>query len=84
VSQRRVSVTVARKERKERKKLERECKKEKKLEIEKKEAEMKCGHAELVEAWIAGCSRLTELGTKKKDLPPTPKLGKKPKVPVAR
>jgi hypothetical protein len=68
---------------KERKKLEREHKKEKKLEIEREWAEMKCVHAELVEAWTAECSRLTELGNRKKDLPPKLKLGTKPKVPVA-
>jgi predicted aminopeptidase len=68
---------------KERKKLERARKKEKKLEIEREWAERKRVHAELVEAWTAECSRLTELGNRKKDLPPKPKLGKKPKVPVA-
>jgi hypothetical protein len=43
---------------KERKELERARKKEKKLEIEREWAEMKCVHAELVEAWTAECWQL--------------------------
>jgi hypothetical protein len=36
----------------------------------------------LVEAWEKECAELTKLGTKKKDLPSKPKLGKKPQLPA--
>ncbi|KAJ6535732.1 hypothetical protein B0H19DRAFT_963687 [Mycena capillaripes] len=68
---------------KEANKLERERKKAMLAEIEKEWVEMRRGHAAAVEVWSTECSKLLEMGTKKKDLPPKPKLGKKPKVPVA-
>ncbi|KAF7372315.1 hypothetical protein MVEN_00091700 [Mycena venus] len=67
---------------KEAKKVERQRKKEAREEVEKEWAEMKRKHAVLVEAWEKECAGLTELGTKKKDLPSKPKLGKKPQLPA--
>ncbi|KAJ6525391.1 hypothetical protein B0H19DRAFT_1199109 [Mycena capillaripes] len=63
-------------------KVERQRKKEAREEVEKEWAEMKRKHAVLVEAWEKECAGLTELGTKKKDLPYKPKLGKKPQLPA--
>jgi hypothetical protein len=54
-----------------------------KEEIEKEWVRMKQCHAVEVEAWSTKCSELTAGGAKKKDLPPKPKLGKKPQVPAA-
>ncbi|KAK7041146.1 hypothetical protein R3P38DRAFT_3453333 [Favolaschia claudopus] len=45
-------------------------------------AEMKHQHNAAVENWTSECSKLQETGLRKKDLPPKPKLGKKPKLPV--
>jgi hypothetical protein len=67
---------------KEAKKVERQRKKEAREEVEKEWAEMKRKHAVLVEAWEKECAGLTELGTKKKDLPSKPKLGKNPQLPA--
>ncbi|KAJ7708478.1 hypothetical protein B0H14DRAFT_3903025 [Mycena olivaceomarginata] len=57
-------------------------KKEAREEVEKEWAEMKRKHAVLVGAWEKECAGLTELGTKKKDLPSKPKLGKNPQLPA--
>ncbi|KAJ7776818.1 hypothetical protein DFH07DRAFT_731535 [Mycena maculata] len=73
---------TAKEARKEAKKAERQRKKEAREEIEKEWAEMKWKHAVLVEAWEAECAGLVEMGTRKKDLPPKPKLGKKPQLPA--
>jgi hypothetical protein len=67
---------------KESKQLERQRKKEMKEEIEREWAEMKCLHTLEVEDWTKECSRLLELGTRKKDWPPKPKVGKKLKIPI--
>ncbi|KAJ7310055.1 hypothetical protein DFH08DRAFT_823332 [Mycena albidolilacea] len=67
---------------KEAKKLERERKKVLQAELDKEWAEMKERHRKAVEAWSADCSKLVAEGVRKKDLPPKPKLGKKPKLPV--
>ncbi|KAJ7840387.1 hypothetical protein B0H14DRAFT_3869489 [Mycena olivaceomarginata] len=63
-------------------KVERQRKKEAREEVEKEWAEMKRKHAVLVEAWEKECAGLTELGTKKKDLPSKPTLGKNPQLPA--
>ncbi|KAJ6503611.1 hypothetical protein C8R45DRAFT_818062 [Mycena sanguinolenta] len=68
---------------KEAKKAARERRKELKEQLEKEWAVMKERHAVEVEIWSAECSKLVGEGVKKKDLPPKPKLGKKPTVPVA-
>ncbi|KAJ7655547.1 hypothetical protein DFH06DRAFT_992156 [Mycena polygramma] len=67
---------------KEAKKVEREKKKERRAEIESEWKAMKTKHAADVKAWEVDCARLLESGTRKKDLLPKPKLGKKPKLPV--
>ncbi|KAF8175511.1 hypothetical protein K438DRAFT_1771121 [Mycena galopus ATCC 62051] len=67
---------------KESKKLERECKKQKKEEVEQAWGEMKRKHTKEVKSWTADCTKLVQQGVKKKDLPPKPKLAKKPKVPA--
>ncbi|KAK7041167.1 hypothetical protein R3P38DRAFT_2768545 [Favolaschia claudopus] len=64
---------------KEKKRVERERRKELRAEIEQEWAEMKHQHNAAVENWT---SKLQETGLRKKDLPPKPKLGKKPKLPV--
>ncbi|KAJ7659791.1 hypothetical protein DFH06DRAFT_1130547 [Mycena polygramma] len=51
-------------------------------DLEKEWAQMKLRHAAEVEAWSLTCSELLNAGTKKKDLPPKPKLGLKPQLPV--
>ncbi|KAJ7449377.1 hypothetical protein B0H11DRAFT_1877798 [Mycena galericulata] len=68
---------------KEAKKAERQRRKEMKEELEKEWVGMKQRHAVDVEEWSTKCSELTAEGVKKKDLPPKPKLGKKPQVPAA-
>ncbi|KAK6996308.1 hypothetical protein R3P38DRAFT_3287822 [Favolaschia claudopus] len=67
---------------KEKKRVERERRKELRAEIEQEWAEMKHQHNAAVENWTSECSKLQETGLRKKDLPPKPKLGKKPKLPV--
>ncbi|KAJ7346192.1 hypothetical protein DFH08DRAFT_701616 [Mycena albidolilacea] len=67
---------------KELKRVERQQKKEQRDAIEREWADMKKRHADDVDAWATECLRLLALGTKKKDLPVKPKLGKKPKPPV--
>ncbi|KAJ7123908.1 hypothetical protein C8R46DRAFT_928097 [Mycena filopes] len=67
---------------KEAKKLERERKKELRVEIEREWMAIKEPHTAAVEVWSETCARLLESGTKKKNLPHKPKLGKKPKLPV--
>ncbi|KAJ7722553.1 hypothetical protein DFH07DRAFT_783795 [Mycena maculata] len=67
---------------KEAKKVARQRRKELREVVEKEWAEMKCKHAEKVEAWEKECEALTKGGARKKDLPPKPKLGKKPQVPA--
>ncbi|KAJ6477513.1 hypothetical protein C8R45DRAFT_833358 [Mycena sanguinolenta] len=67
---------------KEAKRAERQRRKEAREEIEKEWAEMKRKHAVLVAAWEEECDRLMKLGTKKKDLPSKPKLGKKLQLPA--
>jgi hypothetical protein len=41
-----------------------------------------CWHTVKLEAWMEECAQLVEGGTRKKDLSPKPKLGKKPQLPV--
>ncbi|KAJ7767980.1 hypothetical protein DFH07DRAFT_769490 [Mycena maculata] len=72
----------AREAEKEAKKVARQRRKELKEEIEREWAAMKERHAAEVEAWSEECSKLLGVGTRKKDLPPKPKLGKKPVIPV--
>jgi hypothetical protein len=67
---------------KEAKTLERECKKVLQAELDKEWTETKERHGKAVEVWSAECSKLVAKGVRKKDLPPKPKLGKKPKLPV--
>ncbi|KAJ7195477.1 hypothetical protein GGX14DRAFT_377056 [Mycena pura] len=67
---------------KEANKVARLRKKELREEMEKEWAQMKERHVAEVEAWSQTCSELLAAKTKKKDLPPKPKLGKKPQVPV--
>ncbi|KAJ7765178.1 hypothetical protein B0H16DRAFT_1310185 [Mycena metata] len=67
---------------KESKKVERERKKERRAELEKEWQAMKTGHLAAVEAWSKDCADLLQNGTRKKDLPAKPKLGKKPQLPV--
>ncbi|KAJ7431569.1 hypothetical protein B0H11DRAFT_1941445 [Mycena galericulata] len=67
---------------KEASKAARQWKKALRDEVEREWAEMKRQHVTNVEAWAEECSRLLEGGTKNKDLPPKPKLGKKPQAPV--
>lgn len=62
--------------------IARQHKKEKKEQIEREWAAMKERHIAKVEAWSMKCSQLLQNGIKKKDLPPKPKLGKKPVLPV--
>ncbi|KAJ7435616.1 hypothetical protein B0H11DRAFT_1937446, partial [Mycena galericulata] len=64
-------------------KVARQRRKELREEVEKEWAEMKRQHAKKVETWTKECEALTEGGARKKDLPPKPKLGKKPQVPAA-
>ncbi|KAJ7431172.1 hypothetical protein B0H11DRAFT_1832381 [Mycena galericulata] len=68
---------------KEANKVARQRRKELREEVEKEWAEMKRQHAKKVEKWTKECEVLTEGGARKKDLPPKPKLGKKPQVPAA-
>ncbi|KAJ7723006.1 hypothetical protein DFH07DRAFT_759701 [Mycena maculata] len=65
---------------KEAKKVARQRRMELREVVEKEWAEMKCKHAEKVEAWEKECEALTKGGARKKDLPPKPKLGKKLQV----
>jgi hypothetical protein len=67
---------------KEANKVARLRKKELREEMEKEWAQMKERHAAEVEAWPQTCSELLVAKTKKKDLPPKPKPGKKPQIPV--
>ncbi|KAJ6471459.1 hypothetical protein C8R45DRAFT_836416 [Mycena sanguinolenta] len=67
---------------KEAKKAARQHRKELKERIEAEWAEMKECHAAEVEAWSEECSSLLGAGSKKKDLPPKPKIGKKPQIPA--
>ncbi|KAJ7739784.1 hypothetical protein DFH07DRAFT_752048 [Mycena maculata] len=67
---------------KEAKKVARQRRKELKEEVEREWAAMKEHHATEVKAWSEECSRLLGVGAQKKDLPPKPKLGKKPAIPV--
>jgi hypothetical protein len=67
---------------KEANKLARQQKKAAQEEVERKWVEMKREHIAAVEIWSAECEKLVKQGTKKKDLPSKPKLGKKPAVPV--
>ncbi|KAJ7511036.1 hypothetical protein B0H11DRAFT_1700953 [Mycena galericulata] len=67
---------------KEAKKVARQKKKEMREEVEKEWAAMKVRHLAAVEKWSAERSKLLEGGVKKRDLPPKPKLGKKPSLPV--
>ncbi|KAJ7722617.1 hypothetical protein B0H16DRAFT_348353, partial [Mycena metata] len=67
---------------KEAKRVARERKKELREELEKEWAQMKERHVAAVEIWSQECSELLAAKTKKKDLPPKPKLGKKPQIPV--
>ncbi|KAJ7304843.1 hypothetical protein DFH08DRAFT_945056 [Mycena albidolilacea] len=64
------------------KKAARERRKELKERLEREWAAMKERHAAEVEIWSVECSKLVAEGVKKKDLPPKPKPGKKPTVPV--
>jgi hypothetical protein len=64
------------------KKAVRERKKALREQLEKEWAEMKRQHTVKLEAWMEECAQLVEGGTRKKDLPPKPKLGKKPQLPV--
>ncbi|KAJ6453622.1 hypothetical protein C8R47DRAFT_1083368 [Mycena vitilis] len=50
--------------------------------LEKEWARMRERRAAEAEAWSKTCSTLLTAKTKKKDLPPKPKLGKKPQLPV--
>ncbi|KAJ7070170.1 hypothetical protein C8F01DRAFT_1078480 [Mycena amicta] len=45
--------------------------------------QMKQEHEGKVREWEAECAELSRLGARKKDLPPKPKLGLKPKLPAA-
>ncbi|KAJ7704688.1 hypothetical protein B0H16DRAFT_1828200 [Mycena metata] len=67
---------------KEVKRITREGKKELREELEKEWAQMKERHIAVVEIWSQECSELLAAKTKKKDLPPKPKLGKKPQIPA--
>ncbi|KAJ7165293.1 hypothetical protein C8R46DRAFT_900560 [Mycena filopes] len=67
---------------KEAKKAARQRKKELREELEKEWAMMKERHAAEVEIWSQTCTKLLAAKMKKKDLPPKPKLGKKPQIPV--
>ncbi|KAJ7765435.1 hypothetical protein DFH07DRAFT_770146 [Mycena maculata] len=67
---------------KEAKKVAREKKKQMREEIEREWAAMKERHVADVEAWSQECSKLFQEGVRKKDLPPKPKLGKKPTLPA--
>ncbi|KAJ7765488.1 hypothetical protein DFH07DRAFT_737644 [Mycena maculata] len=67
---------------KEAKRIVRQRRKEQKEEIEREWAAMKERHIAAVETWSTECSQLLEKGAKKKDLPPKPKLGKKPVLPT--
>ncbi|KAJ7150677.1 hypothetical protein C8R46DRAFT_914663 [Mycena filopes] len=67
---------------KEAKKAARQRKKELREELEKEWVLMKERHAAEVEIWSQTCADLLAAKTKKKDLPPKPKLGKKPQIPV--
>jgi hypothetical protein len=71
----------AREDGKEAKKIARQKKKDLREEIEREWAAMKERHAAEVEDWSAECSNLLAAGAKK-DLPPKPKIGKKPQIPV--
>jgi hypothetical protein len=51
-------------------------------QVEAEWAAMKEQHAAEVEPWTEECTKLLQAGTRKKDLPPKPKLGKKPQIPV--
>ncbi|KAJ7429685.1 hypothetical protein FB451DRAFT_987050, partial [Mycena latifolia] len=73
---------VAKEAGKEAKKAARERRKEQKAELEKEWLQMKERHAAEVEAWAVDCSKLLLSGVKKKDMPPKPKLGKKPHPPA--
>lgn len=64
------------------KKAVRERKKALREQLEKEWAEMKRQHTVKLEAWTEECAQLLEGGTRKKDIPPKPKLGKKPQLPV--
>ncbi|KAF7352031.1 hypothetical protein MVEN_01165400 [Mycena venus] len=68
---------------KEAKKVARQKRKELREEIEREWGAMKERHVAEVEAWSEECSGLLQEGTRKKDLPPKPKLGKKPTLPAA-
>jgi hypothetical protein len=57
-------------------------KRELREEMEKEWVQMKEWHTAEVEAWSQTCSELLVAKTKKKDLLPKPKLGKKPQIPV--
>ncbi|KAJ7443907.1 hypothetical protein B0H11DRAFT_1931332 [Mycena galericulata] len=67
---------------KEAKKVARQRRKEQKEKIEREWVAMKERHVAEVEAWSTARSKLLRDGVKKKDLPPKPKLGKKPNLPV--
>ncbi|KAJ6459129.1 hypothetical protein C8R47DRAFT_994810 [Mycena vitilis] len=67
---------------KEANKVARQRRKELKEEMEKEWVRMKQRHAAAVELWSLRCSDLLAGGSKKKDLPPKPKLGRKPQVPA--
>ena len=78
-----LEIEVGRKEKeagKEPKKMARQQKKDLQEQVEKEWAQMKERHTADVEMWSAKCSKLVPGGTKKKDLPPKPKLGKKLQV----
>ncbi|KAF8195977.1 hypothetical protein K438DRAFT_1826825 [Mycena galopus ATCC 62051] len=57
-------------------------KERKREEVERAWGEMKREHTKEVKNWTADCAKLVQQGVKKKDLPPKPKLAKKPKVPA--
>ncbi|KAF8177506.1 hypothetical protein K438DRAFT_1939026, partial [Mycena galopus ATCC 62051] len=67
---------------KEAKKVARQRRKKLREELEKEWAQMKEQHVAEVEAWSKTCTELLAAKTKKKDLPPKPKLDKKPQIPV--
>ncbi|KAF8210754.1 hypothetical protein K438DRAFT_1710303 [Mycena galopus ATCC 62051] len=67
---------------KEAKKVARQRRKELREKLEREWAQMKEQHVAEVEAWSKTCAELLAAKTKKKDLPPKPKLGKKPQIPV--
>jgi hypothetical protein len=50
--------------------------------MEKEWVQIRERHTAEVEAWSQTCLELLAGKTKKKDLPPKPKLGKKPQIPV--